>query len=193
MGVVTFERALCALSERLSKTAVEHCLRVADTAAELAETYEADVELARLAGLLHDWDRERPRDELVAAARDAGVPVTAVDERVPYLLHAHTGAAGLAESLPGLPQAVLSAVQNHTVGSPLMGDIDMIVYLADMIEPARDYTGVEELRAAVGVIPLTELFSRGYQHSVAHLVERRRWIHPDTVAVWNTFVAGGGR
>jgi len=45
----------------------------------------------------------------------------------------------------------------------------------------------------VGDVTLAELFALGYQHSVAHLVQTRRLIHPDTVAVWNSLVAGGAR
>ena len=74
-----------------------------------------------------------------------------------------------------------------------MSDLDMVVYLADMIEPDRGFPGVDDLREAVGTVPLPDLFALGYQHSVSHLVSARRRIHPATVAVWNTLVAGDGR
>ena len=74
-----------------------------------------------------------------------------------------------------------------------MTDLDQVVYLADMIEPARDYRGVDELREAVGEVPLSELFALGYRASVMHLVRTRRRIHPETVAVWNSLVAGEPR
>ena len=193
MAEVTFEQARSALRARLGDEAVAHSLRVADTAAELAGAYGVDPALARLAGALHDWDRERSGEELVAAATQAGIGVSAADLAVPYLLHARTGAAGLADAFPGIAPEIVTAVDRHTVGAADMSELDMIVYLADMVEPARHYEGVEELRDAVGVVSLAELFALGYQHSVAHLVETRRRIHPDTVAVWNALVAGGAR
>jgi HD superfamily phosphohydrolase YqeK len=62
-----------------------------------------------------------------------------------------------------------------------------------MIEPAREYPGIEELRAAVGAVSLCELFALGYQLSVMQVVRRRRKIHPETVDVWNSLVAGEPR
>lgn len=190
---VSFDEALSAVRERLGERGANHSLRVADAAADLAQTYGVDAKLARLAGLLHDWDRDRPRVELVDAARAGGLSVGPIDEAVPYLLHARTGAISLAAVFPELPEEVLHAVARHTVGARDMSELDQVVYLADMIEPSRDYPGVEALRDAVGVATLSELFVLGYQQSFMHLVRERRRIHPDTVDVWNALVAGEPR
>ena len=186
---VTYEQAHDAIAARLGETALAHCERVAETAGALALVYSVDVESARLAGLLHDWDRERSGDELLAAAEAARIPSPAETRTSPYLLHAHTGAQAVAEALPGIDGAVLAAIAAHTVGSPTMSDLDKVVWLADMLEPARDFDGVDDLREVVGTLSLDELFARAYQHSVAHLVATRRPIHPETVAVWNAMVA----
>lgn len=193
MEAVTFDMAAAAVRARLSESGASHALRVAETAGMLAETYGVDVESARLAGVLHDWDREVGDSGLLGEAERAGVPVSDVDKSVPYLLHARTGAVGLAQALPGVSDDVVHAVARHTVGSTGMTDLDMVVFIADMIEPARHYKGFEELRAAVGVASLHELFASCYQRSVAHLVTSRRPLHPDTVGVWNEFVARGER
>jgi predicted HD superfamily hydrolase involved in NAD metabolism len=190
---VSFDEARSAVQARLGVKGAEHCARVAETAGELAATYGVDVELARLAGMLHDWDRDRKKRELLDAARSGGLALTSTDESVPYLLHARTGAAGIAEAFPGLPDEVVQAVARHTVGALDMTPLDEVVYLADMIEPARDYPGVEELRSKVGSVSLSELFALGYQHSIMHLVRRRRPIHPETLDVWNSLVAGDPR
>jgi predicted HD superfamily hydrolase involved in NAD metabolism len=190
---VSFDEARLAVQARLGAKGAEHCARVAETAAELAAAYDVDVEFARLAGMLHDWDRDRGKHELLDAARSEGLAVTPTDESVPYLLHARTGAAGVAETFPGLPAEVVQAVARHTVGARDMTPLDEVVYLADMIEPARDYPGVDELRSAIGRVPLSELFALGYQHSIMHLVRRRRRIHPETLDVWNALVAGEPR
>lgn len=191
MAGVSFDAALAAVRDRLDERGVGHSLRVADTAADLAATYGADVEQARLAGLLHDWDRERSAEELLESAREAGVRITEADEAVPYLLHARTGAASLTTSLPELDPAIVRAVELHTVGAPDMTALDMVVYVADMIEPARTFPGVTELREAAGTVVLGELFLAAYRRSLLHLVESGRRIHPDTVVVWNSLVAGG--
>lgn len=189
----SYQQAAEAVRARLSRPAVAHSERVASTAGGLALVYGVDPELAKLAGLLHDWDREQSDDSLLASAARLGIDSTSADEAVPYLLHARTGASGLAVALPGLPEEVTRAVSRHTLGAADMCDLDMVVYLADMIEPDRVYPGVEELRQAVGTVSLHELFALGYQQSVAYLVSARRRIHPETIAVWNALVAGGSQ
>ena len=193
MSPVTYDEALAAIAARLTEKAAKHCKRVSDSATVLALAYGVDPELARLAGVLHDWDRQRAPEELLAVARDAGIEITRADEVTPHLLHARTGAVGAAAALPGLPPEVVEAISRHTVGAPEMTPLDMVVYLADMIESHRDFDGVEALRDAVGTVTLPELFALGYQQSVRHLVDSRRMMHPTTVEVWNALVAGEKR
>lgn len=190
MSEVRYEDALAAVEARLGHKAAKHCRRVAATAAALAVTYGADADAARLAGVLHDWDRETSPDELLGEAKRAGLPISDADEANPHLLHARTGALAAREALAGLPAPVVQAISRHTIGAPDMTPLDMVVYLADMIEPHRDFPGVQELRDAVGRVSLAELFALGYQQSMRHLVDARKRIHPETVAVWNELVAG---
>lgn len=190
---VSYEDALAAIEARLGHKAAKHCKRVAATAVALAMAYGVDPDSARLAGLLHDWDRETPPDALLGEARAAGLEVSDADEASPHLLHARTGAVAAREALPGLPADVVDAISRHTIGAPDMTPLDMVVYLADMIEPHRDYVGVQELRDAVGAVPLGELFALAYQESMRHLVDARKRMHPLTVDVWNSFVASDVR
>lgn len=189
MSGVSVEDALAMVQSRLWPDAAEHCRLVADTAAELAAAYGVDIESARIAGLLHDWDREQPPAALLAAAGAHGIEVSAADSAGPHLLHARTGAVSLRETFPELDDEVLDAVSRHTLGAVAMTSLDMVVYIADMIEPSRDYSGVDGLRGAVGSASLRELFALCYQQSVSHLVAARKRIHPVTVDVWNEYVA----
>ncbi len=190
MSDLSFDEALAAVDERLSEESREHCARVSETAGRIADVYDVDVEAARLAGVLHDWDRDTSADELLVRAAAAGVDVTEEDRLVPYLLHSRVGAAELAERFPGLDESVLEAVATHTLGALTMTPVAKIVYVADMLEPVRSYSGVEELRDAVGTCTLDELFRRAYTRSLVRVLERRRHIHRTTVETWNRHVAG---
>lgn len=185
-----FEAAHDAVSARLTPGARAHCERVAETAGRLARRYGVDVTEARLAGLLHDWDREIPGSELLVRARALGVEVTGVDEAVPYLLHGPVARLELPEAFPDLSAGVLDAVGAHTYGSVRMSPLAMVVYVADVIEPARTHAGVERIRERVGDFSMPELFAETYGSALLHLVERRRPIHPVTLEVWNHIVAG---
>ena len=172
------------LAFRLKPRRFEHVLGVSDTAEKLAEAYGVDVRKARLAGLLHDWDKEFSDDEARERARALGIGVDPyVLETMPRLLHGPTAAASLHRIWPELPDDVLQAIARHTAAAIGMSDLDMIVYIADAIEPERDFQGLGDLRAAVGKVPLEELFMMTFNHILLTLVERRRRLHPATVEV----------
>ncbi len=170
--------------EACGQTYWQHFLRTAGTAAELAERFGVDVERARLAGLLHDYARAVPRGELIDRAKAYGIEVGDVERQFPYLLHAELGARLAQEELGLDDEAVVDAIRYHTVGRVGMSDLEKIVYLADMIEPARDFEGVEDIREAARR-DLDEAFRLGYRLSLEHLVRAGKLIHPDTVEVWN--------
>lgn len=185
-----YSRVLGSLSEQLSTSALNHSVATAVAAAEIAADYELDADEARLAGLAHDRARDLDHEQLIELAEKHHLAMSSVDHEVPYLLHARIGAILLGEEFPEMSPRILDAVARHTVGALDMTDLDMIVYIADMTEPGRDFPGVDDLRADIGQVPLDELFCRAYRHSVAHLVSTRRRMHPDTLAVWNAVVAG---
>lgn len=187
---LAYEVARAALAARLSEPALAHSESVARTSGELAERYGVDVEHARLAGLLHDWHRELGPADLMARARDAGIAVTDVDEAVPYLLHGPLAQVELPRVFPELTADVCDAIGAHTYGAVPMSPLAMVVYIADVIEPGRTHHGVESLRERVGSASLEDLFADTYATSLKHLVKRRRPIHPDTLLVWNSIVAG---
>ena len=172
------------LKKRLKPKRFEHARGVSKTAASLAETYGVDVRKARLAGLLYGDDEIRER------ARALGVDVHPyVLDTMPRLLHGPTAAAELERAYPDLPADVVQAIARHTAAAVGMSDLDMIIYIADAIEPSRDFDGLDELRAAIGAVPLEELFMMTFNHILLTLVERRRRLHPATVEVWNHYVA----
>lgn len=61
------------------------------------------------------------------------------------LMHAKTGAA-LARDLFNISDRVYSAIRWHTTGKPDMTLLEKIIYMADYIEPNRDFPGVDKLR-----------------------------------------------
>ena len=175
------------LKKRLKPKRFEHARGVSKTAASLAETYGVDVRKARLAGLLHDWDKEYGDDEIRERARALGVDVDPyVLDTMPRLLHGPTAAAELVRAYPDLSADVVQAIARHTAAAVGMSDLDMIIYIADAIEPSPSG---EWQYAAIGAVPLEELFMMTFNHILLTLVERRRRLHPATVEVWNHYVA----
>jgi predicted HD superfamily hydrolase involved in NAD metabolism len=187
------DRAERALAKRLDKSGYRHCMGVAAMAQTMATIYGQDAHDAFLAGMLHDWDKCRTNKELIADAKRYGIKITKVIKDRPRLLHAHTGACGVAETFPEMKPEIIAAIDNHTVGSVPMTDLDMIVYIADMIEPGRNFRRVNEFREMVGSISLEKLFRICYQYQMQHLVMNEKVMHPNTLKVWNWIVLSAHR
>lgn len=178
------------LRERLKPARYEHTLRVAQSAVELARLYGVDERKARLAGLLHDWDKGYDDAGIRKRACDLGIDADAgAYAEMPALLHGPTAAAALARDHPSIPADVLRAVEVHTTGDVGMGDLDMVVYVADAIEPGRDYGGLDAVRDLAGRATLEELFLATFQHIFLNLVQRRKRVYPRTPDVWNHYLA----
>lgn len=69
-------------------------------------------------------------------------------ENVPApVIHQFSGAY-IAENFFGVKDKdVLNAIRYHTSGRPEMSALERLIFLSDMLECARDYPGVEKLRA----------------------------------------------
>lgn len=132
---------------QLSARRFEHTLGVAEEAARLARIHEQDESNAYLAGLLHDIARELSLDELKALAEKFELKVEP-EEITKAILHARVGSELSRREWPWIPVDVIKAVEVHTLGAPGMSPLDMIIYLADKVEPrTRTYAGVEKLRS----------------------------------------------
>lgn len=129
---------------RMSEKRYRHTLGVEKTAACLAERFGEDVYQARTAALLHDLTKALDYEEQLKLCGRYGI-ITDYGENGKALLHADTAAA-LARQEFGVSEETAQAVAYHTTGAPGMTALDKIVYLADCIEPGRDYPGVEKLR-----------------------------------------------
>lgn len=169
--------------ERLSDKRFAHTLRVADEAERLSNRHGLEGHLphrARLAALLHDAAREMGNGALLEAARRLGVPVGEPELEKPNFLHGPV-AAGLAERELGVTDAeVLEAVRAHTTGEPGMGFLALVVYVADKVEPGRDYPGVEDLRALARG-DLREAATGALRRAISHNEARGRETHPTSL------------
>lgn len=187
-----FEARAVELSSRVSEKRLRHTLGVVEAASYLARVYGVDESKARLAALLHDWDKGYDDEGMRQRVAELGM-IDDVDawvlENAPYVLHGNTAACFLSREFPEIPADVIQAIDRHTVAAVDMSDLDMVLYIADAIEDGRQFGRIDELRSAVGEVDLEELFFLTYEYWVFLLFERRKQLHPDTITIWNTLVA----
>ncbi|MBV8196601.1 MAG: bis(5'-nucleosyl)-tetraphosphatase (symmetrical) YqeK [Candidatus Eremiobacteraeota bacterium] len=114
-------------------------MRVARCADLLAQRHGVDPGKARIAGLLHDLARLYPKTQLIEECESRRLPIAPFERAHPVLLHARLGAALAAEEFGVHDSDVLSAIEKHTTAAGTMSPLDCIVYLADSLEPAREF------------------------------------------------------
>ncbi len=183
-----YERMRALAKERVSKKRFKHMEGVAGTAERLARSYGADPHLARLAGILHDWDKDLDNDQIRVKVHEMGIQGEVgewVVRNMPQVLHGPTAAAELERSFPDIPAEAISAIRKHTIASREMSDLDKIIYIADALEPGRRFDEVQELRSMMGKASLDELYYEVYRFWIQALVDKGCLLHPDTLAIWN--------
>lgn len=136
------------VGKRLSEKRFEHTLGVEKTAVLIGEKIMPEsVDKLRVAALLHDISKEYSEAEYLELIKNNNLPFTDEDEKTPALWHSITAPCVLRLYFPEFAdEQVLSAVYNHTVGSPDMSVFDEIILLADYIEEGRSYKSCVDLR-----------------------------------------------
>lgn len=143
LPIMELEQVAVAL---LNPNRVAHVLGCRDTAVELAQHWGADEMDAARAALLHDITKALPPANQLTLSCEYGMILDEFSQRYPKTLHALTGSL-VAQHVFGENAAVVHAIRHHTTGRANMTLLEKIIYVADYIEPHRDFPGVEELRA----------------------------------------------
>lgn len=141
------DKMMVRLKSKISDKRFEHSLGVEYTAACMAMVHGADVEKARLAGLLHDCAKGLPTSEKLEKARKHNISVNKYEEKNPDMLHAKLGAFYARYKYDVTDEEILDAIRYHTTGRPNMSLLEKIIFVADYIEPNRKMVrDMEEIR-----------------------------------------------
>lgn len=167
-----------------------HSVAVYETAMKMAEVFACDKEKVAIAALLHDCGREVPTKESVAWAKAHDFPVDEIEANQPILLHSKIGTYFAKEKYGISDVEILDAIRYHTTGINNMTDLAKIVFLADIIEPNRDYPGVEELRK-VSFKNLNKAMLMAYSNTTIYLFEQGLLVHPNCIKGYNELVMQG--
>ena len=132
----------------LKPSRMPHVLGTEFESARLAKLYGVDETDARVAALFHDCTKKLDMDEQLALCEQYGVELDEVQRSTLKLLHALTGAE-IARHTYGVNDAVYNAIRWHTTGKEDMTKLEKVLYIADYMEPNREFPGVDDLRRAV--------------------------------------------
>lgn len=134
------------IEKNLSEKRRIHTEGVRKTAIELAKLYGADEKKAEEAALFHDMYRGLSAEILNGYVKQLGLDDKYLNNC--NLAHGKIAAVAMRDDFDIQDPDILNAVSYHTTGRPGMSKLEKIIYIADAIEPNRDYPGVEQLRKA---------------------------------------------
>ena len=162
----------------LKPSRVNHVLGCRDTAVELAKRWGADETDAARAGILHDVTQALDGPLQLTLCAEYGTIRTDFEIKYPKTLHALTGAL-VAERIFGENEAVVNAIRHHTTGKADMSLLEKIIYVADYMEPNRDFPGVEDLRR-LAFSDLDGALKLGLQMTLEHLKRQGAEVSPES-------------
>lgn len=183
MDIWLYEKCV---EKQLSPKRMQHTRGCVQTACELAEIWGADVEKAHVAALLHDITKEQSLPAQLKLCEKHDIIISDTQRKVPELLHAVTGAK-LVHAEFSIPEDVCSAIRWHTTGKPDMTVLEKVIWLADLIEPGRDFPGVDEIRE-MARRDLDAALLMGFGRTIQYLTENKRIIDCDMIQAWNWLV-----
>ena len=157
---------------------VAHVLGCRDEAVKMAAYWGEDVTNAARAGILHDITKvlDGPLQLTLCAAYDK--VLSDFSRKYPKTLHALTGSL-VAEKIFGENDAVVEAICNHTTGRANMSTLEKIIYVADYMEPCRDFPGVEKLRE-FAYSDLDAALKLGLEMTLEHLARQGNEVSPES-------------
>ncbi len=159
----------------MSEKRFHHTIGVITTALRLADENSVDGQKTFQAALLHDCAKALPLDELIS--------ITGDEAKYAPILHAEAGAIIARRDYGQQDEDVLKAIRLHTTGDEEMSRLDKIIYLADMIEPSRNFEGIDEIRKEKN---LDKAFLLALRRSIWYIKSNGQVLHPATLRAYKS-------
>ncbi|WP_300349178.1 bis(5'-nucleosyl)-tetraphosphatase (symmetrical) YqeK [Clostridium sp.] len=175
------------IKDNLKENRYSHTLGVIKTSKELAILNNEDESKAELAALIHDVAKYMPVEEQINILKNNGYELDEITLKSPQVLHGFVGAI-IGKEKFGIDDCdVLNAVKYHTLAKENMTTLEKIVYIADYIEPNRDFKGVEELRE-ITKENLDKGVLKGLENTILFVIKQGNLIHPQTIEARNFLI-----
>ncbi len=165
--------------EMLDARRVAHVQGTEITAERLAKRWGADADEAREAAILHDITKKEDSRTQLRLCEKYGITLDDMEKEEGKLLHSKTGAA-IAKYEFGCSDDVFNAIYWHTTGRENMALLEKIIYMADYIEPTREFDNVDEMRE-MAFKDLDLALKMGFTSCIADMNERGVRLHARTI------------
>lgn len=184
---LTRDKLIQIIQSQMSRERFQHVLGVEQVAVQLAEKFGVSTEAASIAALTHDYAKERSDKEMQELIFSEKLDLEWLDYGS-NIWHGPLGAVLVERELGISNPDILNAIRHHTIGAEKMTLLEQVIYVADYIEPGRNFPGVERARVLVEE-NLQEAVRYETKRILQHLIEQNRKIYPKTIATYNKWVA----
>ena len=175
------------LKSNLLENRYIHTLGVADTAKKLAKLNGIPEKKAEIAGLAHDVAKNLSKDRMKEIMKENNIILSNVEKNNMSLWHSIIGPIEAKDKLGIDDYEILDSIRWHTTGKENMSTLTKIIYIADMIEPGRNFEGVEDIRK-VTFENLDSGVYYGLSRSIEFLLIKNLLIDENTMRARNYFL-----
>lgn len=179
------DEAIEIVKPHLKKLRFEHTLRVAETAKDLAKRYNEPEEKIELAAIFHDYCKYRPLDQMERIITKSKLPKDLLDYHH-ELWHGPVASLLIEQEYGITDNNIKNAIYYHTTGRANMTTFEMIIFLADYIEPGRNFPGLDEVRS-YAESDLNMACFLASKNTINHLIGKSQTIYPETFYAYNDF------
>lgn len=172
------------IKNKLSEKRFKHCENVAGEAVKLAKIYGADEKKAYLAGYAHDVAKEMTLEQMNELTLHLELDDHIRSSKA--LLHALAGACYLKKTFD-ISEDVYNACFYHTMGRPDMTVLEKVIFMADYIEPSRNFEGINEIRK-LAYEDVDASIVKAINSTLDFLVKNNKKIYYKTVITRNFYI-----
>lgn len=169
----------------------QHVCRVVQLAGEIAEYYNLSVNKVKIAALIHDCAKNYSLTELKILIKKYDIKLSIVEKKIPKIWHAYIGAEIAKDVFKIDDYEILQAIRYHSTACKNLSLVGKAVYIADKIEPHRDFTGLKKIQKLLWEdmdLAMLELLDQ----EIVFLITKKLLIHPDTLEARNQIIMDKG-
>ncbi len=176
------------LQTMLLEKRYNHSLMVMETAVKMAALYGVDEKKAEIAGLLHDCAKNYTTPQMLELCDHYGLTLDEVTKKQHGLVHAFLGAEVAKRFFDVDDPEIYDAIYYHTIGKPAMAPLTKVIYVADAVEPLRNFDGVERLRE-LAFTDLDRALVYQIDLTIKSVLKRGTLLHPNTIDTRNYYLS----
>ncbi|MBE6047882.1 MAG: HD domain-containing protein [Clostridium sp.] len=185
--MVNKQEAYDYIKANLKESRFIHTLGVISVAKKLAVKNGVDEEKAEIAALCHDIAKNVPKEEMEKVIIKNNIILSQDEKNTKELWHSILAPIYAKEKLKIDDSEILSAIRWHTTGKENMSKLDKIIYIADMIEPSRNFDGLEEIRKET-INNLDNGVLLGLTHSISFLLQKGALVDVNSIKARNYLI-----